>query len=79
MFKRLQLDHLDGHKVLLAADRVTTPGQVVSIDGEGMPFLESPHRHGRLHVTYTIAFPPALSEKQKAAVRDIFRHTHDEL
>jgi hypothetical protein len=37
----VQIEHLDGHKVTLAASGVTQPGQVVLIKGEGMPVYES--------------------------------------
>lgn len=63
-----EIEHLDGHKVKLAAGGVTRPGQVVLIKGEGMPVYDSTHR-GDLYVRYSIAFPKALSEEQKAAVR----------
>jgi len=130
---RLQIDHLDDHKVQLKADGVTRPGQVVVIKGEGMPVFESvrccgtthlrPHnaviparrpisfrvsclglltacsliammtcrmlrlmqKHkGDLYVTYTVAFPPRLSDEQKRVVREHFpqasmRQLHEEL
>lgn len=38
---RVQIEHLDGHKVKLSAGGVTRPGQVVLIKGEGMPVYDS--------------------------------------
>ena len=73
------MEHLDGHKVRVAAAGVTVPGHVVRLPGEGMPLFEHPDRHGDLFVTVTVAFPKALSEKQKATVRDTFKGMHDEL
>ena len=79
--------HLDGHAIKLASEGVTRPGAVVTVPGEGMPKAgkvkaaaagkapPSPSRttHGDLHVTYTVSFPRALSDKQKAAVREHFK------
>lgn len=67
----MEIEHLDGHKVTLAASGVTRPGQVVVIKGEGMPVYDSTHR-GDLYVSYSVALPKALSEEQKAAVRREF-------
>ena len=41
MLRYAQIEHLDGHKVTLAASGVTRPGQVVVIKGEGMPVYDS--------------------------------------
>lgn len=66
-----QFAHLDGHAVTLTADGVTRPGSVHKVPGEGMPVFDSAAK-GDLYVTYTVDFPAALSEEQKAAVRSLF-------
>ncbi len=68
----LGIEHLDGHKVTLAAAGVTRPGDVQRVEGEGMPMYGAEHTRGDLHITYTVAFPDALTDQQKAAVRDLF-------
>ena len=73
-----QIEHLDGHKVGLRSDGVTVPGEVRTIQGEGMPHFENGHQFGDLHVTFTVAFPKSLTESQKAAVRKMSLK-HDEL
>ena len=74
-----QIEHLDGHKVTLAAKGVTVPGAQQVLAKEGMPLHEHPHRHGSLHVAYTVAFPRQLTQAQKDAVRKLFAGEHDEL
>jgi DnaJ-class molecular chaperone len=66
------LEHLDGHTVTLSAGSVTKPGDWHQIKGEGMPRHGQEHTRGDLWVQYTVAFPPALDEAQKAAVRKLF-------
>ena len=75
----VQIDHLDGHKVTLQAKGVTIPGAQQVLPKEGMPLHENAHRHGSLHVTYTVAFPRQLSQSQKDAVKKLFGSSHDEL
>jgi DnaJ family protein B protein 11 len=68
---RHEFEHLDGHKVVLESDKVTRPGDVQSVEGEGMPVYDSATR-GRLFVTYKVDFPASLTEEQKAVVRNLF-------
>ena len=56
----------------LSSGGVTRPGQVVQIRGEGMPIYGRAGARGDLWVTYTVDFPAALSEAQRAAVRGAF-------
>ncbi|PNW80507.1 hypothetical protein CHLRE_07g320150v5 [Chlamydomonas reinhardtii] len=66
------IDHLDGHKVTLSATGVTRPGDYHQIKGEGMPVHSQEPKRGDMWVQYTVAFPPSLTEEQKAAVRTLF-------
>jgi DnaJ family protein B protein 11 len=66
-----ELEHLDGHKVVLESNRVTRPGDVQFIEGEGMPIYDSASR-GQLQVKYTVDFPRTLTEEQKETVRSLF-------
>eukprot|EP00243_Klebsormidium_subtile_P000473 TRINITY_DN107_c0_g2_i1.p1 TRINITY_DN107_c0_g2~~TRINITY_DN107_c0_g2_i1.p1 ORF type:complete len:348 (+),score=92.60 TRINITY_DN107_c0_g2_i1:216-1259(+) len=67
------ITHLDGHKVAVGSKGVTKPGEVRKIKGEGMPAYES-NRKGDLYVTFTVAFPPSLTDAQKTVIRDKFSH-----
>jgi DnaJ family protein B protein 11 len=66
------VEHLDGHAVTLAAAGVTRPGDVQRVPGEGMPVYGAEHTRGDLFVTYAVDFPAALTDAQKAAVREMF-------
>jgi DnaJ family protein B protein 11 len=61
--------HLDGRKVVLSSTAVTRPGDVAVVAGEGMPKFNAPGQKGDLFVTYTVDFPAALTDEQKAAAR----------
>jgi len=68
-----ELVHLDGHKVALVREGVTRPGEVQALAGEGMPVFGQHKQAGRLVVTYSVAMPQTLDEKQKAGVRELFK------
>jgi len=65
------IEHLDGHLVPVKRNRVTVPGYVGKISGEGMPHHEFPSNRGTLFVTHEIIFPKALTEEQKQGFRDL--------
>ena len=69
---RHEMEHLDGHKVVIASDTVIKPGEVRILKGEGMPVFNHEHQKGDLHITYTVAFPASLNEEQKSQVRKLF-------
>jgi DnaJ-related protein SCJ1 len=56
-----EIKHLDGHKVKLVKKKITKPGEVQRMEGEGMPIYEVPSDHGDLLVTYIVEFPKELS------------------
>lgn len=56
--------HLDGHEVKVRAAKVTKPGDVIKVRGEGMPLHNFASEFGDLYVTITIAFPESLTEEQ---------------
>lgn len=66
-----EVPHLDGHAVKLASSGVVRPGDMHTIKGEGMPVFGRDGRFGDLYVTYTVDFPAALSEAQKATAREL--------
>jgi len=63
--------HLDGREVTLTRTEVTRPGEVVRVEGEGMPLRHS-SRKGNLFVTFTIRMPAQLDEGAKEALRGTF-------
>ncbi|EFN52402.1 hypothetical protein CHLNCDRAFT_138873 [Chlorella variabilis] len=66
-----QIEHLDGHKVQIGTQGVTRPGEVRWYQGEGMPQFEKTTR-GDMWVTFSIAFPRAISDEQKQQLRELF-------
>jgi DnaJ-class molecular chaperone len=73
-FKK-EITHLDGHKVLINRTKITKPGEVEKIKGEGMPVYEYPSDFGDLIVTYEVEFPKKLEEEQKELFRKIFQQS----
>lgn len=67
----LQVQHLDGHNVVLKSSGITIPGQMETVKGQGMPLPDSAKRFGDLHVTYTVEFPKSLSDAQKKCIQDL--------
>jgi len=55
--------HLDGRSLLVSsqAGEVIKPGDIKSIDNEGMPMTENPNIKGRLMVKFDIEFPESIS------------------
>ena len=66
------LHHLDGHPVLLKHEGIASHGQVLVIEGEGMPVHGVPSEFGKLHVTLAIEMPAALSADERELVGRYF-------
>lgn len=54
---KMDIDHLDGHKVTIQRDKVTKPGARIRKKGEGMPNYENNNLYGTLLITFDVAFP----------------------
>ncbi|GMF33722.1 unnamed protein product [Phytophthora fragariaefolia] len=65
------MKHLDDRTVVLTNAKVTTPFEVRSVEGEGMPVHNYPSQHGNLHVHHEIRFPNKLSAAQKELVKKL--------
>ena len=68
------LEHLDGHSVDIERDagRVTQVGDVLTVQGEGMPHLNFPSERGDLHVVLKIKMPRTLTKAQQVAIEGAF-------
>lgn len=66
------IKHLDGHVVEFGKEGITKPGEVIKIEGEGMPVHNFPSQKGDLFVTITVAMPKSLNKKQKEAIETLF-------
>jgi DnaJ-related protein SCJ1 len=60
-----KIKHLDGHSVEINRKDVTKPGQIITIEGEGMPLHNYPSQTGNLLIEVTVRFPNALTVEQK--------------
>ena len=47
-----EITHLEGRKVKLSKNKITRPGEVEKLKGEGMPVYNSPSDRGDLIITY---------------------------
>ncbi|CAE6349540.1 DnaJ-related protein spj1 OS=Schizosaccharomyces pombe (strain 972 / ATCC 24843) GN=spj1 PE=2 SV=2 [Rhizoctonia solani AG-1 IB] len=63
--------HLDGHIVTLKRNGTTQPGQVQTVEGEGMPVFEG-SGHGDLFVTYNVVLPTSLNDTLKQQLYEAF-------
>ena len=70
----IEIEHLDGHKVLLSKKpgQITQQNEVQKIEDEGMPKYGMPSESGDLLVTYKIKNPDVLNEGQKVLFKQFF-------
>lgn len=70
---QLTIPHLDGHNVEISRNEITTPGFVLTVSGEGMPFHNFPSQAGDLFVEFSIIFPNQLTKEQKEGFKKVLR------
>jgi len=71
----MQIDHLDGHKVVVERSKVTWPGARIAKKNEGMPNYENNNVRGTLFITFDVNFPKGeLSQDDKAGQSGWFSH-----
>eukprot|EP00004_Rigifila_ramosa_P012198 TRINITY_DN2628_c0_g1_i1.p1 TRINITY_DN2628_c0_g1~~TRINITY_DN2628_c0_g1_i1.p1 ORF type:complete len:413 (-),score=75.87 TRINITY_DN2628_c0_g1_i1:21-1124(-) len=61
---------LSGFPMRVSINEIVSPGYVRVVPNEGMPVLNAPFRKGNLHIHFEVAWPRALSEFQKIAIRN---------
>jgi len=67
---KMQIDHLDGHKIVVERSKVTWPGARIAKKNEGMPNYENNNVRGTLFITFDVNFPKGeLTEEDKAGER----------
>jgi DnaJ-class molecular chaperone len=60
------LSHLDGREIIINREgKITKPGEIEKIMGEGMPVYEQSSEKGDLIVTYQVELPQKLSQEQR--------------
>jgi DnaJ-related protein SCJ1 len=65
------IKHLDGHEVVVKKSEVTKPGEVLTIEDEGMPHHQYPSQTGKLYVEFVFKMPESLTEDQKNSIKNI--------
>ena len=64
---------MDGRIIYLSrVGKITNPGMVEKIVGEGMPIYERASDKGDLIVTYEVELPKKLTDEQKEMFRRVF-------
>ncbi|XP_034952203.1 dnaJ homolog shv [Chelonus insularis] len=73
---KLDIIHLDGHKVPVTRDKVTKPGAKIRKKGEGMPNYENNNLHGTLFITVDVAFPEKeFTAEEKEAIKNLLQQS----
>jgi len=68
---RRRLKHLDGHIVEFATESITRPGQVIRIEGEGMPLKDVPSQFGNLDFIVSVVYPPSFTDEERAELASV--------
>ncbi len=63
--------HLDGRSLPIPLRDPVQPGREVRLVGEGMPISKAPGSKGDLVVRLDVQFPRALTDAQKAQLRQV--------
>ncbi len=66
-----EITHLDGHKVIIAKSKISQPGEIVTVKGEGMP-VHQRGEFGDLFVKLNIKMPEKLSSEQVEKLNTLF-------
>lgn len=63
---KMNIEQLDGRKLLVEREKITWPGAKIKKKGEGMPNYENNNIRGSLFITFDVDFPKIqLSEEDK--------------
>ncbi|CAJ1078947.1 dnaJ homolog subfamily B member 11 [Xyrichtys novacula] len=71
---KMDIVHLDGHKVHIERDKVTKPGARMWKKGEGLPNFDNINIRGSLIITFDVEFPQTqLDDQQKDGIRGLLK------
>jgi len=65
-----KIEHLDDHYVEFSNDKITAPGQLFKIAGEGMPHKDDPTQFGSLYLKAEIQMPKGKLTSEQAELVD---------
>jgi len=62
--------HLDKRKVLVksAPHEIIKPGDIKTLENQGMPFHKTPYKFGHIFIIFSIKFPEKLDDNQAKAI-----------
>lgn len=66
-----EVEQLDGRQVRIQKDNVTSPHELLYIDGEGMPFFRR-NGFGKMIVEFWVEFPESVTDDQKSLMEQVF-------
>ncbi|XP_031567043.1 dnaJ homolog subfamily B member 11-like [Actinia tenebrosa] len=73
---KMEIPHLDKHKVHITREKFTWPGARIKKKGEGMPSYENNHEKGDLHITFDVEFPRGvLTAAEKDDIKRILKQS----
>eukprot|EP00331_Platyophrya_macrostoma_P009905 CAMPEP_0176423324 /NCGR_PEP_ID=MMETSP0127-20121128/10217_1 /TAXON_ID=938130 /ORGANISM="Platyophrya macrostoma, Strain WH" /LENGTH=352 /DNA_ID=CAMNT_0017804255 /DNA_START=71 /DNA_END=1129 /DNA_ORIENTATION=+ len=67
-----KVKHLDGRILTIESDKVVQPGQILKVEGEGMPLHEYSSQHGDLYIEYVVNIPKKFTEEQMSLLKTFF-------
>lgn len=69
------ITHLDGRKIQIKTkkDEVIKPGKLKTIKELGMPFFNSPFKHGNLYIDFDIIFPDKLNKDETKQICEVIQ------
>jgi len=65
--------HLDKREITVESDSIVQPGQMVKIEGEGMPIHEYASQSGDLYVEYVVTLPTTFTDDDWKLVKKLFK------
>ncbi|VDM94976.1 unnamed protein product [Thelazia callipaeda] len=71
---RMEITHLDGHKVEIVRNKITWPGARIRKKDEGMPSFVDNNKKGILYITVDVDFPHGeLTSEQKEVIKSLLK------
>lgn len=70
--KSITIPTIEGKTLEVKIAAGTQPGQILAIQGHGMPFMSDPRFKGRMLLITQITVPKDLTDKQKDQLKEIF-------
>lgn len=71
---KMDIEHLDGHKVHITRDSITWPGSRIRKKDEGMISSEDLNKKGFLYITFDVKFPrKEFTNEQKAILKELLK------